>query len=60
MKLMLHRSKDKFRQTRNGWWVSPHDADSKESILQECEDILEAYDIPKKYLIAETLDSKDD
>jgi hypothetical protein len=34
-------------------------ADSKESILQECEDILEAYDIPKKYLIAETLDQDD-
>jgi len=59
LKIMLQRSKTRNRQTPQGWWVSPHDSDAKESILQECYDILEAYDIPSKYLIAETLDSKD-
>lgn len=60
LKLMLHRSKSQFRQSRGGWWISPHDSDSKEGILKECEDILEAYDIPSKYLIAETLDSNEE
>ena len=60
MKIMLERSKTHFRQSRGGWWISPHESESKESILQECYDILEAYDIPSKYLIAEALDSKEE
>jgi len=58
IKLMLHRSKNRFKQASNGWWVSSNIADEKD-ILKECEEILEAYDIPKKYLIAETLDQKE-
>ena len=58
LKLMLHRSKNK--RLGDGWWVSSGNLNPKDSILKECEDILEAYDIPSKYLIAETLDSKDE
>ena len=60
LKMLLRRSKKKFQKSPQGWWVSSDSSDGKESILQECEDILDAYDIPPKYLIAETLDSKED
>ena len=59
LKMMLKRSENKFRPTPQGWWVSSGTPEGKDSILQECYDILEAYDIPSKYLIAEALDSKD-
>jgi hypothetical protein len=59
LKFMLKRSKNKFEQTPQGWWIKSSTSDSKDSILQECYDILDAYDIPSKYLIAEALDSKE-
>ena len=60
MKMMLHRSKKQSVKSTRGWWVGPHSSDARESILRECEEILDAYEIPSKYLIAEALDSKEE
>jgi len=59
LKFLVGRTNKKSIHTPNGWWVSTNNLDGKESVLQECYDILDAYDIPSKYLIVESLDQDD-
>ena len=53
LKFLVGRINKKSIQNSGGWWIT------KDSILQECYDILDAYDIPSKYLIVESLDQDD-
>jgi len=59
LKYLIARSIKKPIQTPQGWYVTANSVEGRKSIIQECYDILDAYDIPSKYLIVESLDQED-